>query len=193
MISWHRFYDPDTGRYISADPIGLAGGMNLYNYVQGNPVNLIDPKGLDAGVITIPITTTIPNLFPIFGPLIPIGIILYPSEIGAEPNVNALPQSDVKKDAKCDEDPDDLCEQLAFAEAKAGAGRVIMRNLGDEPRLIAHYGPGPWVKKQYTKYCPGGKKVTIHYFNSLSSGLNVELKKVNYGGGVHPGLPGIVE
>ena len=46
MISWHRFYDPETGRYISADPVGLAGGMNLYLYASGNPANLIDPKGL---------------------------------------------------------------------------------------------------------------------------------------------------
>jgi RHS repeat-associated protein len=44
--NWHRFYDPDTGRYISADPIGLAGGMNLYAYVGGNPVNTVDPLGL---------------------------------------------------------------------------------------------------------------------------------------------------
>ena len=34
--NWHRFYDPGTGRYISADPIGLAGGMNLYAYVQND-------------------------------------------------------------------------------------------------------------------------------------------------------------
>ncbi len=46
MISWHRFYDPSTGRYITADPIGLAGGINLYAYVGGNPVNLVDPEGL---------------------------------------------------------------------------------------------------------------------------------------------------
>ena len=44
--NWHRFYDPSTGRYISADPIGLNGGMNLYAYVGGDPVNWVDPMGL---------------------------------------------------------------------------------------------------------------------------------------------------
>ena len=41
----YRYYDPDTARYLTQDPIGLAGGFNLYRYV-GNPVNLIDPLGL---------------------------------------------------------------------------------------------------------------------------------------------------
>lgn len=41
----NRFYDPNTGRYISADPTGLAAGTNLYAYVGGNPLNYIDPWG----------------------------------------------------------------------------------------------------------------------------------------------------
>jgi RHS repeat-associated protein len=44
--NFHRYYNPDTGRYLTPDPIGLAGGTNLYGYVDGNPAEAGDPWGL---------------------------------------------------------------------------------------------------------------------------------------------------
>jgi RHS repeat-associated protein len=41
-----RWYDPAQGRFVSEDPIGLAGGINMYSYVGNSPTNFRDPSGL---------------------------------------------------------------------------------------------------------------------------------------------------
>jgi RHS repeat-associated protein len=43
----NRNYDPASGRFTQEDPIGLAGGINLYGFAAGDPVNIHDPFGLN--------------------------------------------------------------------------------------------------------------------------------------------------
>ncbi|MDP9352686.1 MAG: hypothetical protein M3P51_14255, partial [Chloroflexota bacterium] len=44
----NRYYEPTTNRFTQEDPIGLAGGINVYGFANGDPVNYSDPYGLSA-------------------------------------------------------------------------------------------------------------------------------------------------
>ena len=46
MYRRNRYYDSKSARFTQEDPIGLAGGLNLYGFAEGDPVNLSDPFGL---------------------------------------------------------------------------------------------------------------------------------------------------
>jgi len=44
----HRYYDTGAGRFVTRDPIGYTGGINLYGFTGNNPVNESDPEGTQA-------------------------------------------------------------------------------------------------------------------------------------------------
>ena len=50
-----RYYDPEIGRWLTQDPLGMVDGPNTYVYALNSPINYIDPNGLDVFVIGGPI------------------------------------------------------------------------------------------------------------------------------------------
>lgn len=42
----NRYYNPESGQFTQPDPIGIAGGLNVYGYANGDPINFSDPFGL---------------------------------------------------------------------------------------------------------------------------------------------------
>ena len=45
LLLTHRYYDPQSGRFLTRDPIGYDGGVNLYGYVENSPVDFMDSDG----------------------------------------------------------------------------------------------------------------------------------------------------
>jgi RHS repeat-associated protein len=57
LDNFYRTYDPATGRYLETDPIGQAGGLNVFAYVESDPINNSDPEGLQA----VPMGVALPS------------------------------------------------------------------------------------------------------------------------------------
>jgi RHS repeat-associated protein len=61
-----RYYSPGLQRFLSEDPAGIVGGINLYGYVGNSPLNMVDPRGKDP-VIGVPVGILAGGLFGALG------------------------------------------------------------------------------------------------------------------------------
>jgi RHS repeat-associated protein len=63
--NYFRDYNPAIGRYVQSDPIGLAGGLNTFAYVGGNPLTFVDPEGTNGMLIFVrPTPVVVPRPVP---------------------------------------------------------------------------------------------------------------------------------
>jgi RHS repeat-associated protein len=53
-LARHRTYDPETARFQSEDPTGLAGGRHRFAYADSDPIGLVDPMGLAPACLPVP-------------------------------------------------------------------------------------------------------------------------------------------
>lgn len=75
----NRYYNPAAGRFTQEDPLGVAGGLNLYGYANGDPVNYSDPFGLCpqcAPALALAGAGAADEVVPIEGQIIGTGMIL---------------------------------------------------------------------------------------------------------------------
>jgi RHS repeat-associated protein len=88
-----RYYDSRVGRFISRDPIGYEGGLNLYTYCGNNPVMFVDPLGTVSHVGCAPFAGWV------------VGMVIfcdeYCSPVPALPGCDPPPDPDPKCREKC--------------------------------------------------------------------------------------------
>ena len=172
-----RDYDPAIGRFTAKDPIDFAGGdTNLYAYTMNDPVNWIDPLGLDytKDGLTYSDAGNVIGEFGLQPPAPFMDPIDWVAGFGGASVCGRIGSGAVKGavSAGARTEAANLAEQLALKEAGAGAGERIMPGAIKDPRFPADI----WAKMQHMHETPGGGNIVIHYWQRLADGFRTGFK-----------------
>jgi RHS repeat-associated protein len=134
-----RYYAPWLGRWVSADPAGMADGTNRFAYVRNRPVSLLDPQGTRATAAPVrpvpaaPVRPVPPGTKPVPPVLIPVVLILALEEAHQPGPVSELPPPPVSEQ--------DEAAQRAFRRGLAESWISQGASMSDEDvRLFEMYG-----------------------------------------------------
>lgn len=183
-LTRHRAYDPRGRRWLSRDPIEEAGGINLYGYVEGNPVNFNDPLGLEPICAPDGQKTKCsdgmrspPEGTPLNGPLSPIGIGSTAVEMCPVPFIKVpwfrkIPGDVYKKIQTGRTAPNNLKEKLAMEE-------VMSNPQGSTPPRIPKMSDtknGFLAEDGWVKRVQNVNGVEIHYIENTRTGETLDFK-----------------
>ena len=198
----NRYFDPKSGQFTQADPIGIAGGMNVFGFANGDPVNFSDPFGLctpwpdcwfqaaaswgaqRGGALGSAVLNTAAAAnagSEAFG-VNDLGRAIGEGDVGGTAIALAgmLPVSKVGKVGKFGKglvrtEARNLAEQFVMAEAKTGAGVEIMAGKIKDSR----YPASGWAKMSHTHKTPGREAIEIHYWKNRETGAMEGFKYKN--------------
>jgi RHS repeat-associated protein len=147
-FAMYRAYDPSYGRWLDRDPIGEAGGLNLYAYVGGNPISLADnfglmghaPGGIGPNNLG-PVTTTVGLSFcylpfcsniVLFGPgESGLNANLPPLTLGVSAYVSQTRSCPAKAPQKTIENLDQFLQSVGPMDLNIGFGKSLGVSVGD--------------------------------------------------------------
>ena len=152
-LTYFRGYDPSLGRWLSPDPSGYTDGMNLYAYVNGNPISFHDPLGLWSWGEPIPIPRELADFSAGFGDTISFGAT---DKIRDMLGINDV--VDKCSDSYAGGELAGIAHGLALGGAAGlskGAGREFSHWIPDRMRGPRSVWNGNWVKpKRHYKHDP---------------------------------------
>jgi RHS repeat-associated protein len=131
----NRSYDPNTARFTQEDPIGLAGGMNLYGFAGGDPVNFSDPFGTTE-CKDLKLLAAVGCLLGIYSGRphqVPLQNVVQEAGIDATQQIGALEEM-TKLDPKDVEEAVKLGGKAVKKVAGAGGGKAIRRTAATVAR-----------------------------------------------------------
>ena len=114
-----RCYDPETGSFLTKDPIGVNGGVNTYQYAYSDPINKVDPNGLVAPLVALGIYAAAAGST---AGLVDVGVQTVPKVLSGTPLLN---QDDGTPGALSQVDFTQLATTTIFGTLSGGGSSII--------------------------------------------------------------------